>query len=77
MIVDPKEESAGKIYDLFAGCVVPRPIAWVSTIGKDGVLNLAPFSFFMGVAVDPPLLAISVVHMGEKIQKRLQNLPPS
>ena len=36
-----------------------RPIAWVSTIDADGVNNLAPFSFFMGVCADPPTIAFS------------------
>lgn len=40
--------------------IVPRPIAFVSTQDAAGHMNLAPFSFFMGVASDPPLLAISV-----------------
>lgn len=36
--------------------IVPRPIAWVSTISPDGVTNLAPFSFFQGVCANPPTL---------------------
>lgn len=47
------------MYKLMIGCVVPRPIAWVSTVGADGVNNLAPFSFFMGVCGDPPTIAFS------------------
>jgi flavin reductase (DIM6/NTAB) family NADH-FMN oxidoreductase RutF len=47
------------VYKLLIGCVVPRPIAWVSTVGPDGVRNLAPFSFFMGVCPDPPTIAFS------------------
>ena len=39
--------------------MVPRPIAWVSTVGPDGVNNLAPFSFFMGVCQEPPTIAFS------------------
>ncbi len=42
------------------GLIVPRPIAFVSTRGQDGRTNLAPFSYFMGVASEPPMLAISV-----------------
>ena len=45
-------------YKLLIGCVVPRPIAWVSTLAADGVPNLAPFSFFMGVCNDPPTIAL-------------------
>lgn len=40
-------------YKLLIGCIVPRPIAFVSTISPDGKLNLAPFSFFNGVGSDP------------------------
>jgi flavin reductase (DIM6/NTAB) family NADH-FMN oxidoreductase RutF len=48
------------VYKLLIGCIVPRPIAWVSTASADGAHNVAPFSFFMGVCNDPPTLAFSV-----------------
>lgn len=41
-------------YATLASCVVPRPIAFVSTVSADGVANLAPFSFFNAVSADPP-----------------------
>ena len=41
-------------------CVVPRPIAWTSTISEDGTTNLAPFSFFGGVSSDPWTVMLSV-----------------
>ncbi|HYO50322.1 MAG TPA: flavin reductase family protein, partial [Chloroflexia bacterium] len=47
-------------YRLFISVVVPRPIAWVSSIGADGSLNLAPFSFFNGVGGTPPTIMVSV-----------------
>jgi flavin reductase (DIM6/NTAB) family NADH-FMN oxidoreductase RutF len=47
-------------YKLLAGAVVPRPIAWVSTLGTDGLVNLAPFSSYIFLAYDPPLVGISV-----------------
>ena len=40
-------------------CVIPRPIAFVSTISKDGIPNLAPFSFFNGVGSNPPAVIFS------------------
>jgi len=40
----------GLPYDPFKSCVVPRPIGWISTIGADGAVNLAPYSFFNAVA---------------------------
>ncbi len=43
----------------FKSCVVPRPIGWISTLGKDGVTNLAPFSQFQNVTYDPPIVMIA------------------
>jgi flavin reductase (DIM6/NTAB) family NADH-FMN oxidoreductase RutF len=59
MELDPQVLKPESTYKLLIGCVVPRPIAWVSTVGPDGVNNLAPFSFFMGVCGDPPTIAFS------------------
>src|SRR5512135_3926070 len=47
-------------YRLLISVVVPRPIGWTSTIGVDGSLNLAPFSFFNAVGGNPPTILISV-----------------
>lgn len=47
-------------YKLMIGAVVPRPIAWVSTMDEEGNLNLAPFSFFNAVCSDPMTLMFSV-----------------
>lgn len=47
-------------YKLLVGCVVPRPIAFVSTIGLNGRHNAAPFSFFNAICDDPPAVAIGV-----------------
>lgn len=48
--------SARDAYRWMISTIVPRPIAWVSTISPDGVTNLAPFSFFQGVCANPPTL---------------------
>jgi flavin reductase (DIM6/NTAB) family NADH-FMN oxidoreductase RutF len=42
-------------YKLLAGFILPRPIAWVTTVGPTGVVNAAPFSFFNVFCEDPPL----------------------
>lgn len=59
MQLDPRTMRPESTYKLLIGCVVPRPIAWVSTVSADGVNNLAPFSFFMGVCQEPPTIAFS------------------
>ena len=47
-------------YRLLVGCVVPRPIAWVTSIDADGVVNAAPFSSYNYVATSPPMVAINI-----------------
>ncbi len=44
---------------LFKSCIVPRPIAWVSSVSKKGILNLAPFSYFNAVSDEPPMIMFS------------------
>ncbi|HXH11917.1 MAG TPA: flavin reductase family protein [Alphaproteobacteria bacterium] len=59
MQIDLQSAAPQAIYKLLIGCVVPRPIAWVSSLSEDSIPNLAPFSFFMAVCNDPPTLAFS------------------
>jgi flavin reductase (DIM6/NTAB) family NADH-FMN oxidoreductase RutF len=47
-------------YKLLTALVIPRPIAWISTWGENGIANCAPFSFFNLVSDDPPLCAIGI-----------------
>lgn len=51
----------GSAYRLLSGAVTPRPIAWVSSRSPDGYDNLAPYSFFNVVSIDPPILMFSPV----------------
>ena len=54
MQIDPTESSVREIYTLMVQLITPRPIAWVSSVSKAGVTNLAPYSFFNGVGANPP-----------------------
>ncbi len=69
MDIDIKDLSPKEIYKLMTSIIVPRPIAWISTISKDGIYNLAPFSYFAGVSSDPPLLMISIGKKDKKNKK--------
>ena len=60
MQIDPKTNPAIDNYKLLTNLVVPRPIAWVTSQNPQGVVNLAPFSFFNAVGSDPLFLLISV-----------------
>ena len=57
MIIDPRTFERFNL--ILTGVVVPRPIAFVSTISNDGVVNLAPYSFFNAVAYNPPTVVFS------------------
>ena len=59
MIVDPKDSRTKDIYKLMIGSITPRPIAFVSSRSSGGVNNLAPYSFFTGVSVNPPAIGFS------------------
>jgi flavin reductase (DIM6/NTAB) family NADH-FMN oxidoreductase RutF len=61
MIIDPTTVPAQINYRILVGAVVPRPIAFVSTISPEGVHNLAPFSFFNVVCGDPPVVCFSPI----------------
>jgi flavin reductase (DIM6/NTAB) family NADH-FMN oxidoreductase RutF len=59
MIVSPSDLSHSELYGMLLNSVAPRPIAWVSTVSPSGQPNLAPFSFFNVVCVNPPLLGFA------------------
>ena len=60
MIIDPSDLDQQSLYKLLIGSVVPRPIAWTSTVSQEGIRNLAPFSFFTVASRQPPMLCISL-----------------
>lgn len=67
--------SSQQIYKLMTGSVVPRPIAWVSTLSQDGSANLAPFSYFNAVSADPPTVMFSAgLHSAERPKDTLRNV---
>lgn len=66
---DPASLSTGTIYRLMISGIVPRPIAFVSTIDANRVVNLAPFSYFNAVSSDPPCLMFSVTRKNDGSKK--------
>jgi len=59
MFYETKKNDHGLAFDPFKSCVVPRPIGWISTISRDGVSNLAPYSQFQNLTFDPPYVMFS------------------
>jgi 2-nitrobenzoate nitroreductase len=65
-----KDLSPSERYRLITGSVMPRPIALVTTIGPDGLVNAAPFSAFNYLSEDPPLCALGIERYGEESHRR-------
>jgi flavin reductase (DIM6/NTAB) family NADH-FMN oxidoreductase RutF len=59
---------------LLTSLVVPRPIGWASTLGLDGSLNLAPFSFFNAVGSNPPTVMLSIAQRHGRPKDTLRNI---
>lgn len=62
MIFDTDTLHATDVYRLLVGGITPRPIAWISTMSKDGIPNIAPYSFFNVASCNPPILWYSQVN---------------
>jgi len=60
MKIDPTNLDYKDTHDLLMGCIAPRPIAFVSTVGKDGVFNVAPFSLFTPIFNQPTLVGLGI-----------------
>jgi flavin reductase (DIM6/NTAB) family NADH-FMN oxidoreductase RutF len=71
MLIDCVNVGQGELYRILTGTVIPRPIAWVSSRGENGVDNLAPFSFFNVVSVNPPMVAFSPGYKVDAVTKKL------
>jgi len=75
MVVDYADKALTQRYQLMAQTIIPRPIAWVLTQDEKGTLNIAPFSYFMGLSSEPPTMVVSVGHKSDGTQKdTLKNL---
>jgi flavin reductase (DIM6/NTAB) family NADH-FMN oxidoreductase RutF len=53
-------------YKIMSSCITPRPIAWVTTLSSDGLVNAAPFSFFNMMGDDPPTVVLGLLQHGEQ-----------
>ncbi|QEG23197.1 flavin reductase family protein [Mariniblastus fucicola] len=69
MQFDPTDMGIRDIYTLMVQLITPRPIAWVSSVSKDGVTNLAPYSFFNGIGANPPSVLFCPVNRRDGSQK--------
>lgn len=75
MILDAAQLPHADIYRILIGSIAPRPIAWVGTRSKDGINNLAPFSFYNCFSAKPPIIGFSTIPRPDGRRKdTLQNV---
>ena len=70
MTILPSGHAPRDVYRLMTAMIVPRPIAFVSTLSRGGVRNLAPFSFFTAVSANPPVVCFSPMIRGADGSKK-------
>ncbi|WP_043930696.1 flavin reductase family protein [Bacillus sp. EB01] len=70
----PASNAERENYKFMIGSIVPRPIAFVTTLSKDGVLNGAPFSYFNIVSSNPPMISLSIQRNGGRIKDTARNI---
>lgn len=69
MKIDPADLNRQDAHALLVGAILPRPIAFVSTVGKDGIHNIAPFSFFTGMSSKPAIVGFGVARRRDGVKK--------
>ncbi|TDL76078.1 flavin reductase family protein [Peribacillus frigoritolerans] len=72
--IDPASLSERENYKFLIGSIIPRPIAFVTTISKDGVINGAPFSYFNIVSSNPPMISLSIQRSAGKQKDTTRNI---
>lgn len=72
--INPKDQTERENYKLLTGTVIPRPIAFVTTKSKAGVLNGAPFSYFNIVSSNPPMISVSIQRKDGNMKDTARNI---
>lgn len=72
--LDPKDLTQRENYKLLIGSIIPRPVAVVSTQSADGIVNIAPFSFFNIVSSEPVILSLAIQRKEGELKDTARNL---
>ena len=71
--IDLDELTASERYKLLTALVIPRPIAWVTTVSSEGINNAAPYSFFNVFGQDPAVIILGLEHKADGTAKDTEN----
>jgi flavin reductase (DIM6/NTAB) family NADH-FMN oxidoreductase RutF len=78
MILDAQQLPNSEMYKILIGSIAPRPIAWAGTRSKEGINNLAPFSFYNCFSSNPPIVGFSpILHPDGRKKDTLRNIQDS
>ncbi|MHC0039313.1 flavin reductase family protein [Pseudoneobacillus sp. C159] len=72
--IDPNNNSERENYKFLIGSIIPRPIAFVTSLSQDKVLNGAPFSYFNIVSSNPPMISLSIQRSGGRQKDTARNI---
>lgn len=72
--LDPKQLTERENYKFLIGSIIPRPIAFVTSISEDDVVNAAPFSFFNIVSSNPPMISVSIQRKAGQMKDTARNI---
>jgi len=72
--IDPKQNSERDNYKLLIGTIIPRPIAFVTTVSEDGIVNGAPFSYFNIVSSNPPMVSLAIQRPSSGLKDTARNM---
>mgnify|MGYP001947932401 FL=1 len=74
LTLNPKDFSERENYKLLTSSIIPRPVAFVTSIGENGVVNGAPFSYFNIVSSNPPMISLAIQRKNGKIKDTARNI---
>lgn len=74
MIIKPEEQSRKDAYFFAISFIIPRPVAFITSLSPEGVVNAAPFSYFNGIYSSPPLITISIANKKNEKKDTMKNI---
>ena len=68
MVIE-KFETSKEAYSFMISLIVPRPVAFITSTSRDGIINAAPYSYFNGISSNPPLICVSIYNKPDNSKK--------
>ncbi|MNJ44713.1 Flavoredoxin [compost metagenome] len=72
--IDPMRNSERENYKLLIGSIIPRPIAFVTSLSSEGIINAAPFSYFNIVSSNPPMISLAIQRVAGEPKDTARNI---